>query len=158
MDRHLFIRSSFLRMANLKESKLILFRQQPGTLGKRLLYVSFWCVLMVFISSGMLLAPGDSDVSATIAVRKHWWWIYNIQLSDLKNGKVFAFEAKWVLAILKKKKKNMLPISPIHILMKYFILLIIHDSCQMKISQWDGVGVATEFRGGNQLNLFKSVN
>lgn len=106
MDRHLFIRSSFLRMANLKESKLILFRQQPGTLGKRLLYVSFWCVLMVFISSGMLLAPGDSDVSATIAVRKHWWWIYNIQLSDLKNGKVFAFEAKWVLAILKKKKKE----------------------------------------------------
>lgn len=157
MDRHLFIRSSFLRMANLKESKLILFRQQPGTLGKRLLYVSFWCVLMVFISSGMLLAPGDSDVSATIAVRKHWWWIYNIQLSDLKNGKLFAFEAKLVLAI-KKKKRTCFLNPPICISMKHFILLIIHDSCQMKISQWDGVGVATEFRGGNQLNLFKSVN
>lgn len=81
MDRHLFIMNSFLRTTTLRESKLILFRQQSGTLEKQLLYVSFWCVLMVLISSGMLLAPSDSDVSATIAVRKHWWWIYNTQTS-----------------------------------------------------------------------------
>lgn len=81
MDRHLFIMNSFLHMATLKESKLILFHQQSGALQKQLLFLSFWCVLMVLISSGMLLAPGNSDVSATIAVRKHWWWIYNIQAS-----------------------------------------------------------------------------
>lgn len=64
-----------------EKSNWVLFCQQSGTLEKQLLYVSFWCVLMVLISSGMLLAPSDSDVSATIAVRKHWWWIYNTQTS-----------------------------------------------------------------------------
>jgi len=41
MDRHLFIMNSFLRTATLRESELILFCQQSGTLEKQLLYVFF---------------------------------------------------------------------------------------------------------------------
>lgn len=110
MDRHLFIMNSFLRTATLRESKRILFCQQSGTLEKRLLCVSFWCVLMVLISSGMLLAPRDSDVSATIAVRKHWWWIYNTQASTY-------WPEKWLSICFWSKigfipAKNMLPKFP----------------------------------------------
>lgn len=153
MDRHLFIMNSFLRRATLGESTLILFRQQSGTLEKQLLYVSFWCVLMVLISSGMLLAPRDSDVSATIAVRKHRWWIYNTQTSTY-------WPEKWLSICFWSKTgfirtKNTLPKFPFCILMKHFTLVIIHGSCQKEFSQWGIVGVATEFRGRNQLNLCK---
>jgi len=119
MDRHLLIMNSFLHIATLRESKLILFHQQSGALQKQLLFLSFWCVLMALISSGMLLAPGDSDVSATIAVRKHWWWIYNIQAPSL-------WPEKWLSICFwskigfnhtkkkKKKKKKLLNFLPVY--------------------------------------------
>lgn len=54
-----------------------------------------------------------------------------LQLSDLKNGYGFAFAAKLVLPI----QTPCLLSSLICILMKHFILVIIHDSCQSKFSQ-----------------------